>query len=159
MKKKTFTSERVSKGVMVGLSRAVKKKKSSSFWGGDGDAKCPPFPGKRRWKEGRNGRKSCAYSFREQTEIREEAFTQTCRLWFAWFAVFAVEKENPVKFLVCTRANLPNASAIQSILATIGVWYIGGKTAGVVRKFANDRITGKYFIFIEIIRYTFIDRR
>lgn len=68
-----------------------------------------------------DGRKSCAYTFREQTEIREEAFTQTCRLWFAWFAVFAVEKENPVKFLVCTRANLPNASAIQSILATIGV--------------------------------------
>lgn len=53
MKKKTFTSERVSKGVMVGLSRAVKKKKSSSFWGGDGGAKCPPFPG----KEGRNSRR------------------------------------------------------------------------------------------------------
>lgn len=117
----------------------------------------PPFPERRG--ETHDGRKSCAYTFREQTEIREEAFTQTCRLWFAWFAVFAVEKENPVKFLVCTRANLPNASAIQSILATIGVWYIGGKTAGVVRKFANDRITGKYFIFIEIIRYTFIDRR
>lgn len=119
MKKKTFTSERVSKGVMVGLSRAVKKKSPPPSGEGMGVRNAPPFPERRG--ETHDGRKSCAYSFREQTEIREEAFTQTCRLWFAWFAVFAVEKENPVKFLVCTRANLPNASAIQSILATIGV--------------------------------------
>lgn len=44
MKKKTFTSERVSKGVMVGLSRAVKKKSPPPSGEGMGMRNAPPFP-------------------------------------------------------------------------------------------------------------------
>lgn len=43
MKKKTFTSERVSKGVMVGLSRAVKKKKVLLLLGRGWGCEMPPL--------------------------------------------------------------------------------------------------------------------